>query len=706
MLQVVQQVGSGETLVVEGPDATAGPGQVLVATGASLISAGTERHVVDLTRRSLVGKARERPQDVRRVLEKVRQEGLASTLQQVRAKLQDTVALGYSAAGVVLEVGAGVHALKPGDRVAAAAPHASLLTIGHTLCARIPDGVDDQRASYAGVGAVAVQGVRLAKVGLGDRVLVIGLGLIGQLSVALLRAQGCLVVGCDPDQQRANLALELGARRTSHCAFEEVVRTFAPAGVDAVIITAATASNAPIELAAEVARPKGRIVLVGVAGLSIPRAPFFAKELEFTVSSSLGAGRGDPSYEEKGRDYPIGYARWTVQRNMESVLEAIAAGLPVELLTTHRFAVTRAADAYDTIVRDRTALGVLLEYPSQPVSRRARIDLSVRAPENGAGLGISVIGGGNFARLMLLPALRRLEGITLRGICTHAGLSARTIGDRHAFSFATTDIEEISRDVDTDAVIVATRHDLHASQVQLLLRAGKHVFVEKPLCLTLEELDDLDRLVAQFGTSCPVLAVGTNRRFARAIGTLRTHMTGIAPLMISYRFATAALPQTAWPHDPDIGGGRLIGEACHAIDTCCAIADSEVAKVFAESVAAADQATDDHVVIVLRHDNGSVSTVCYDAGGDRSGPAERIEVFGGGRTAVIDEWKHVLLWDHGRRTVARSGGDKGYAALLRAFVDACRDGRWPASWDRLYASAWATLAAARSLRDGVPVSRD
>ena len=408
MRQIVQDVRSGATAVKEIPDPLALPGQVLIAEMASAISPGTERYVVDLARRSLLGKARQRPEDVKRVLRKMRQEGIRSTLTQVAAKLDDPMPLGYSAAGIVLECGAGVQEFRPGDRVAAAVPHASVAAAGRNLCALVPDGVTFEQASYTSIAAIGLQGVRLAHAGLGDSVLVVGLGLIGQICVCLLKAQGCRVFGTDPDPSKLELALALGADAVAAGSPLQAVTNFSGGfGVDAVVLTAATDSNEPIEFAAEACRPKARIVLVGVVGLNIPRPPFFKKELEFTVSFSMGPGRSERSYEEKGIDYPIGYARWTAQRNMQACLSLMSAGkLPVEKLTSHRFPVAHAADAYDLIsTRREPFLGIVVEY-GEPEPPRRRLDFKAPAAAAGA-LGVSLIGAGNFARLVMLPALSK-----------------------------------------------------------------------------------------------------------------------------------------------------------------------------------------------------------------------------------------------------------------------------------------------------------
>ena len=710
MRQVVQNVRTGATTVEAVPTPFAPPQGILVATATSLVSAGTERYVVELARKSLIGKARQRPDQVRRVLQKLRQEGLRSTATQVRAKLEEPMPLGYSLAGIVLDCGMGVQEFKPGDRVAAAAPHADIAAIGKNLCAVVPDGVTFEQASYAGVGAIALEGVRLARVTLGERVLVVGLGLIGQLTVGMLKAQGCRVMGIDIDPRKLDLARAFGADDVGVGAPRDAIAAFSGGrGVDAVIITAATDSNEPIELAADVARVKGRIVLVGVTGLNIPRPPFFAKELEFTVSSSLGPGRMDPAYEDKGVDYPFGHVRWTTQRNMSAVLDLIAMGkLPVEKLTTHKFPIERAPAAYE-VITGRTKepfFGVVLEYDENAPGRTTRrLDFHANSRPARGGLGLSVIGAGNFVRLVMMPLVGR-SGVTLRGLCSARGLNAKTTGEHYGFRFATTDVEELLGDHETSAIFVATRHDLHADLVVRGLRAGKNVFVEKPLCIKADELERIDACVRELADKCPVLMVGFNRRFAPGTEMLRAHFDRRTPLSVTYRFAPGPIPPEAWPQDMEIGGGRIIGEACHAIDTATAIIGSPPVRVFANSVAMAgsQQTTDDRVFMTLGHENGSISNIVYDAGGDRSGPIERIEVFGGGRTATLEDWYDVQLWASGSVTRRKAGKDKGHAAEVEAFVSSCRrGGEWPIPWAHLYGVTWATLMAVLSLREGIPI---
>jgi len=706
MHQVIQDIRSGRTQVRELPDPVAAPGQLIVGTVASLISAGTERYVVDLAKKSLLGKARQRPDQVKRVLQKVKAEGLLTTFQQVQAKLDEPMPLGYSSAGTVLECGRGVQAFKPGDRVACAAPHAGIVAVGQNLCAPIPDGVSFEQAAYSSVAAIGLEGIRLAKVSLGERVLVIGLGLIGQICVALLKAQGCQVFGIDVDPAKLELAKQFGADQVALGSPAAAIQAFSGGyGVDAVVITAATPSNAPIELAAEVCRSKGRIVLVGVVGLNLPRPPFFAKELEFTVSFSMGAGRNDPQYEERGVDYPIGYARWTVQRNLQAVLDTVASGkLPVEKLTTHRFAIDQAERAYALVTGQAEPFyGIVLQYPEVANAPRAR-RLSLHAKPLGAGkVGVSLVGAGNFARLIMLPLMGKLRGFDLRGLCTQKGMNAEHSGRAAGFAYATTDIDEIWRDADTQAVFIATRHHLHAEMVIAALRAGKHVFVEKPLCIRESELNAISRTVGELGEACPILMVGFNRRFAPATAKVRRQMTDAGPLSVSYRFAPGAIPRSVWVQDEDVGGGRLVGEACHAIDTCAALIGSPPVRVFAESIAVgpSDETSDDSAFITLRHANGSVSQISYQARGDKAFGSERIEVFGGGRTAVIDGFDTVELWRGGKQQASDGGKDKGHKSELEAFLAAVRHGgAWPIPWEHLYAVSWASLAAVRSLRDG------
>jgi len=711
MQQIVQDIHHGRTVVRSVPPPICAPGHVLIANAASLISAGTERYVVELARKSIVGKLRDRPDHARRMMQKIRDEGIRAAVSQAQAKLDEPMPLGYSSAGIVLEAGRGVQEFKPGDAVASAGAHAAVVSLGRNLCACIPDGVSFEQAAYTSVAAVGLQGLRLASLTLGHRVLIIGLGLIGQICVALAKAHGCAVFATDVDPEKLALAQKMGADQTGLGSPVDAVLKFADSkGVDAVIITAATKSNEPIEFAADACRPRGRIVLVGVTGLNVPRAPFFKKELEFTVSSSLGPGRGDPSYEQKGIDYPIGHARWTAQRNMRTVLELMASGrLPVQELTTHRYQIEQAAEAYDLIGSKRERyLGVVVTYPGEPPRPTRRVTLASARQITG-DIGVALIGGGNFARLIMSPILRKLPGITWRGICTANGMNAEDLGRKMNFGFATSDVAEIWNDSQTSAVFIATRHDLHADLVIAALQSGKHTFVEKPVCITEEELERIRVCVEDLGDRCPILMVGFNRRFASATQKFRTFFQGLVPKTISYRFAAGAIPREHWTQDEDVGGGRIVGEASHAIDTCVALAESVPQRVYAESVGGQSglEVTDDKVFITLRHANGSISNISYQSDGPRGFPSERIEVFGGGRAAVNDSWSALQFWDSSGSRKESGGREKGHAAEFEAFLDTCRKGgNWPIPWDELYGVAWSALMAVRSIREGVPFGSD
>ena len=682
-------------------------GHVLIANSCSLISAGTEKMVTDLARRSLLGKAIERPDQVRRAIEKLRHEGFFSTLQQIGERLDEPLAMGYSSAGVVLACGAGVQGFKPGDRVASNGPHAGVVCVPKHLCAVVPNGVALEHAAFAVLGAIALQGTRLAKAELGSSAFVIGLGLVGQLVVAMLRAAGVRVLGTDPDPSKCQLALRMGAEeaRPNLSANDTEVLT-GGMGADAVVIAASTSSSQPVEMAVQAVRRKGRIVLVGVVGLELDRRAFYFKECEFVVSCSYGPGRYDPDYEERGRDYPAPYVRWTVQRNLDAVIDLIASGrISIDPLISHRFPIERADEAYQLIDGSQEPyLGVLLHYGESDRPTR-RIELR-RANAN-AGVGYGVLGAGNFARLVLLPALKREGHFRPVLLCSAGGLSAQHAGAKLGFEAVTTDEDELIRDPRVQAIFVLTRHDQHGRQVVAALSAGKHVFVEKPLCLTLDELSAIDRVLDGLGSVGPILMVGFNRRFSpAAVAVRRFFGDHPGPLTASIRFNAGAIPATHWIQDDDLGGGRIIGEACHAIDLATFLVASPPVRVYAESIGGeqAPQTTDDQCFITLRHANGSVSSVAYLAGGDRAFPKERIEVAGGGRMAIIDDFREVTVGSRGRLKRLRGWGqDKGHVAEVAAFSRAITvGGPAPIPWPDLRAVSLASILAVRSLREGVP----
>jgi len=714
MFQILQNVRNGRLTVARVPEPMARPGHVLIATTRSLISAGTEKMVMELARKSLLGKARERPDQVRRVLEKLRQEGFFTTLRQVMGKLDEPLPMGYSSAGVALACGAGVQEFKPGQRVASNGPHAGVVCVPRHLCAVVPDNVSDDQAAFAVLGAIALQGVRLSRLQLGETAFVIGLGLVGQLTVALLKVAGVRVIGTDLEESKCALALRMGADAAgARMAAEEVVQFTRGLGADAVLVTASSTSNEPIELAAETVRQKGRVVAVGAVGLNLPRRPFYFKEAELVVSCSYGPGRYDPRYEEQGHDYPAAHVRWTEQRNMQAVLDLMASGrLEVSPLISHRFAIERAEEAYRLIDDGREPyLGVLLEYPDVSLERLTR-RIEFRAAltqsshvKGGDALGAGVLGAGNFARLMLLPAIKDCGAFRLVSLCSAGGVSAVQAGERLGFAVAVTDEAQVLNDPRVQAVFVLTRHDQHARQVVDALKHGKHVFVEKPLCLTIEELEQIE--AALFETKGErLLMVGFNRRFSPAARRVREFLSEVhAPLTVSVRCNAGQVPEGHWTQDEAVGGGRIIGEACHAIDLATYLTGALPVRVFCESVGGAPGAvSDDQCLITLRHANGSVSSIAYLSGGDKAYPKERVEVLGGGRVAVIEDFKEVQLCHGGKtRTSRQWGQEKGYAGEVEAFAKALsQGGPAPIRWEELRAVCLAAILAVRSLREGVP----
>lgn len=692
---------------MELPEPLALPGELLIANVASLISAGTEKSIMGLAKKSLIGKARSRPDHVRRVLEKVRNEGLFETLRQVRAKLDEPMSMGYSSAGVVLACGHGVSGYKVGDRVASNGPHAGVVTVPVNLCAQIPEGVTYDHASFAVVGSIAMQGVRLSKVSLGESALVIGLGLVGQLAVMILKAAGVRVIATDLDPEKCALALKLGADVASSNLSVQQTKTFSnDYGVDAVLITAATESNAPIELAAAAIRQRGRVVLVGVTRIDIPRAPFYEKEAEFTVSCSYGPGRYDPEYEIEGRDYPLGFVRWTEQRNIQAVLDLMGSKkLDVEPLISHRFLIDQADKAYEMVFGNTERyLGILLQYPEVDVTKSVHT-ISMGTPTNTKDdIGIGVVGAGNFARLTMLPAIQKCRKIAFRTIVSARGITAQSLGKEFGFSSITTDESSMLNDQDIDSVFLLTRPNLHASQTIAALRAGKNVFVEKPLAISIQEIKEIEQSLLDLKKP-RILMVGFNRRFSKACCKVHDFFKDVTePLTVSFRFNAGSIPVDSWVQNENVSGGRIIGEACHAIDTVTFLTGSPPVRVFAESIGgpSAPAITDDQCFITIRHANGSISSIAYLAGGDRSMPKERIEALGGGKMAVIDDFREVTLASGGKVRKYKTSG-KGHVEEVKAFVDTLRSGENPPiEWKDLRSVSLASILAVQSIREGIP----
>lgn len=713
MKQLLQNTKTGELSIEEAPPPMLRPGCVLARTSYSVISAGTERQVVSEGQKGLLQKAIEQPEKLKRVLRAARREGIVSTYQQVQANREGFLALGYSSAGTVIEVASGVEDFRIGDRVAMAgagyASHAEVACVPVNLCARVPAQVSLEAASFSTLGAIAMQGVRQAEVQLGERVAVIGLGLIGQLAIALLRAAGCRVFGIDIDPRTYALARAMGAENAVAGEIESTqaaVRAFTAAdGADAVLIAASTLSNEPLETAARIARDRGRVVVIGSTKLDVPRDVFYRKELELKLSRSYGPGRYDPVYEEAGIDYPIGYVRWTEKRNLETFLDLIARkSIDLEPVITHRFSFAQAPEAYNVVLgkTPERALGVVLAYDTAGTVQE-RIDFErVAAPAAPGRIGVSLIGAGGFARGRLLPALAHIEDVEFRGVSSLSGVSAKQAAERFKFAFAGGIDEQLS-DQRTHAVIIATRHDTHAKLVVETLSAGKHVFVEKPLSLDEAGLRQVVKAARESGGS---LMAGFNRRFSPAAAeTASFFRERKGPMLITCRVNAEHLAATHWVYGVE-GGGRLIGEACHFVDLVQFFTGAEPRRVFAQAVNSEASRHDDfaNFSLTLSMTDGSVAAIIYQTAGSSNLAKERVEVSAGGRSAIIDDFRTCTLYgESGVRELKGKSQDKGHAEELRRFFDAIRSGSpMPITLRSLVATTLATFAGAESLRTGEP----
>jgi predicted dehydrogenase/threonine dehydrogenase-like Zn-dependent dehydrogenase len=705
MRQVLQVLGTGAVQVMDLPAPLLRPGGVLVRNHASVISVGTDRTQIDFGRKSMLAKARERPEQVRQVLRSVARDGLRATRERVRRKLDSHVALGYSCAGVVEAVGAGVDDLRRGMRVACAgagyASHAEQVWVPRNLVVPVPDGVAMEHAAFATMGAIALQGIRQAEPTLGDAVAVIGLGLLGQLTVQMLRAAGVRTIAIDVDPGRVELAGRFGAvaLRRSDAVEQAVAIATDGLGVDAVLITAATSSDDPVRLAGRITRDRGRVVLVGAVPMNVPRSPFYEKEIDLRFSRSYGPGRYDRAYEEKGHDYPVGYVRWTERRNLAEFLRLVAAGqVEMEPLITHRASLDEAPAAYAAVQGGSGAppLGVVLTYPEREEPAPARIVLGeARAPVRRDRPGIGFIGAGSFAADMLLPALKRLDA-ELVGVTTARGVSALQAGEQFGFRYLAANPEALLADDDVAAVVIATRHHDHAELAERALRAGKAAFVEKPLALDKASLDAV--LAAAAGG--PQLMVGFNRRFAPATRFVVERLRRLpGACAVHIRVNAGAVPADSWVHDPAVGGGRILGEACHFIDLARHLVGAPITEVHALALAGHDPASrlHDNVQLSLRFADGSIAGILYTSKGSAAVGKERVEVFAAGATALIDDFRTAEF--HGARTERWKGRqDKGHEEQLRLFLTALRDGGpAPIPLDELAEVSRATIEAATAV---------
>lgn len=714
MKQLLQNMRDGKAEVADIPRPSARRGTALVRNAVSLVSAGTERMVVEFAEKSLLGKARSRPDLVRQVLDKARREGLLPTIRAAFNRLDQPMALGYSSSGVVVEVGEGLQGFQVGDRVACAgggfAVHAEYAVVPQNLLARLPDEVDFEQAAFATLGAIALHGFRLAHPQVGESVAVIGLGLLGLLACGIASAAGCRVFGVDLSPERVALAAKFGAQAVLRPDAETGAAGFTRGrGFDVVLICADTHANDPIELAGALARDRGQVVAVGAVGLNIPRKVYYHKEITFQVSRSYGPGRYDPAYEEGGQDYPSGYVRWTEGRNLEAIVDLLASGrLDVRPLISHRFPIQAAAGAYELILGKRAEpfLGVLLTYPpaTDPLPPR-RVDLLTHAAagKKTSQPVVGVLGAGNYATAVFLPAVQKTGGAGFAGVVSASGLSARHAAQKFGYRFASSDEGDVLDAPDINLVALLTRHNQHARQALRALRAGKHVYCEKPLALTLAELDEIE--AALRSEDLPLLMVGFNRRFAPLAVALKTALDQRSePFAAHYRVNAGALPLTHWTHDPAIGGGRIIGEGCHFIDFLTFLAGHPPLRIEAQSLPDGGIYRQDNALITLTFPDGSLGTLAYLANGDKSVAKERVEVFCGGTVAVLDDFRQLEITAGGRRKVTRSplGQDKGHQAAWANFLACVREGKpAPIPYEELLAVSRVTIEAAQKI-SGAP----
>ncbi|MBN1482207.1 oxidoreductase [candidate division KSB1 bacterium] len=674
MRQVIQYQKTGELSIEELPTPTLQAGGVLVQNYFSLVSAGTERSSVETAQASLLGKAKKRPDLVKQVKDNIRREGLLATWHKVKVRMDNYAQLGYSSAGIVLE--SSVPEFTPGDRVACAgqgyASHAEVVFVPKNLVARIPDSVDFDEAAFTTLGAIALQGIRQADVRMGENVAVIGLGLVGLLAIQLLKANGCRVIGLDISDAHFDRALKLGCDVcffSSHASLPMIESFTRGYGADAVLITAASKSSQPVELAIEMARKRAAVVVVGSVAMNIPRFPFYQKEIQFRISCSYGPGRYDSDYEESGHDYPVGYVRWTENRNMQAVLDLLAMRkLDVKSLITHRFKINDALQAYDLITGKikEPYLGLLIQYPS--TVQNAVTKLRVAEPATGKKLKIGFIGAGNFAQSSLLPPLKECD-VILKNVMTASPVHAKSVAQKFGFEFCAGTTDEVLTDI--DVLFIATRHDSHAEYVKDGLRAGCHVFVEKPLAVKPYDLNDIydvyTKAAAPLGQR---LFVGFNRRYAKPFADIKSFLADVRePLIITYRVNAGFIPKDHWTQQPD-QGGRIIGECCHFFDCMAFLTDSKPVSVYAESITSDNtQVTDaDNVSVVVKFANGSVGTLIYVANGENMLAKEYCEISGGGKSAVLHNFSRVAFYANRKKREKKYSGDKGHADEVKAFI--------------------------------------
>lgn len=677
MKQIIQSFKTGETILEEVPAPQVTAGKILIQTTRSLVSLGTERMLVEFGKANLLQKARQQPDKVKQVLDKVKTDGLKPTIDAVFNKLGQPLPLGYCNVGKVIAVGKGVSGFNVGDRVASNGPHAEYVVVPQNLAAKIPEHVSDEEAAFTVIGAIGLQGVRLANPTLGETIVVVGLGLIGLITAQLLKANGCRVIGFDYDTSKVALANELGIQAinpgTGVDQVQYVSNVTDQVGADAVIITASNKSNEIISQSPKMSRKRGRIVLVGVIGLHISRADFYEKELTFQVSCSYGPGRYDDNYEQKGQDYPLPFVRWTEKRNFETILQAIAQ----KQIDVHRLITERVPLAdYERIYGDMSGSGSIasiLEYDDKTSSPAHTIILNEKLFNESRGV-LGIVGAGNFTSATMMPAMKKI-GANVKYIVSSGGLSGTTLAKKYGIAQSTTDLDVLLQDPEVDLNLITTRHNNHAALVIRSRQAGKHVFVEKPLALNHKELDDIVEVYHKQGKT---ITVGFNRRFAPlAIKMKKLLGEGEIPLNIVATMNAGTIPANAWVHDIQIGGGRIIGEACHFIDLCTYFSGSLVKAVCMNALGDNPPENTDNATIVLKYENGTNAVINYFANGNKSYSKERIEVYSQERTLIMDNWRKLKGYGFSGFNSASSQQDKGHAEQFRLLISAVQTGGRP-----------------------------
>jgi predicted dehydrogenase/threonine dehydrogenase-like Zn-dependent dehydrogenase len=685
MQQVILNIDSGETHVIDVPVPSLRKGQVTIRTQRTLISAGTERTLIDFGRASMLERARQQPDKIKMVFDKMRSDGFLATIDAVRSKLGQPLALGYCNVGTVIEVGEGVTQFRAGERVVSNGSHAGVVSVPMNLVARIPDSVENESAVFTVLGAIGLQGLRLAEPTLGETVVVTGLGTIGLLTVQMLRAHGCRVIGIDYDPQRLDMAQNFGAYAIDPSNGDDLVRRAVDfsrnQGVDAVIITASTESSEPVSQAAQMCRKRGRIVLVGVTGLRLSRQDFYEKEITFQVSCSYGPGRYDESYEQKGHDYPFGFVRWTEQRNFEAVLDLMASNvLNVKPLITHRFPIERANEAYSVLTAGEPSLGIVLQYPQAAASKETDSRTVVLDGRRSFGAAaapvVGCIGAGNYGGQVLIPALTK-TGAQLHTIVTANGLNGVHYGKKFGFAKASTSTDELFGEKEVNTLVIATRHDSHARLAAEALRNGRHVYVEKPLALSREQLSEVETAYAESAkqASPPILLVGFNRRFSPHVQRMKEILKRArGPKSLSLLMNAGAIPPNHWTQDPAVGGGRILGEACHFIDLARFLVSAKIVGASAGAMRGSS-ATLDTAQVSLGFEDGSIASIQYYSNGHRSFPKERVEVFASGRILRLDNFRVLRGFGYpGFRIYRTWKQDKGHFACVQAFLKAVGTG--------------------------------